>query len=218
MKTYQSEALTLRTYPYSENHRIVVFFTRDFGKVRGVAHGARTPRSKFSGALEPLTHLRVTFKQKEHADLVVIGSCDVIRAVPVQECTWEEYLHLSYFAELLLEFSREQEESDMVFRLTQSVLGAIKVVSIDVLARYFELWLLHLEGILPPLEKRLPAELVRKVRPLMKVPAAELPGELLSPAELKQLESLCGDLIEYHLERHLKTRKLLKELTLGLSD
>ena len=46
---YTADALVLRTYKLGEADRIVVFLTRDRGKKRGVAQGARRPRSKFRG-------------------------------------------------------------------------------------------------------------------------------------------------------------------------
>ena len=55
MPLYTADALVLRTYKLGEADRIVVFLTRDRGKKRGVAKGARRPRSRLMGALEPLT-------------------------------------------------------------------------------------------------------------------------------------------------------------------
>ena len=43
MPLYKTEALILRTYKLGEADRIVVFLTRDRGKKRGVANGARRP-------------------------------------------------------------------------------------------------------------------------------------------------------------------------------
>ena len=59
MPVYTSDALILRTYKLGETDRIVVFLTRDRGKKRGVAKGARRAKSKFAGALESLTRARV---------------------------------------------------------------------------------------------------------------------------------------------------------------
>src|SRR5206468_10613843 len=55
MPLYTADALVLRTYKLGEADRIVVFLTSDRGKKRGVAKSARRPRSRFTGALEPLT-------------------------------------------------------------------------------------------------------------------------------------------------------------------
>jgi len=212
MSVHQSEALTLRTYPYSESHKIVVFLTRNFGKVRGVAHGAQKPKSRFTGSLEPLTHVRITFSRKEHRELAVIKSCEIVEAFPAYQSNWEVNLHFSYFAELLVEFSKEEEESDLLFRLSLAVLRASQELPIDLLARYFELWILRLEGVLPPLEQRLSPELALKVSGMMKLQATELETVELSPEECKRLESLCSELVECHLEKRLKARKLLQEL------
>ena len=70
MPLYTADALILRTYKLGEADRIVVFLTEDRGKKRGVAKGARRPRSRFVGALEPLTHVHVAYFEKEHRELV----------------------------------------------------------------------------------------------------------------------------------------------------
>ena len=43
MAIYSTEAFVLRTYSLAEADKICVFLTREMGKVRGVAHGARKP-------------------------------------------------------------------------------------------------------------------------------------------------------------------------------
>ena len=53
MPLYSADALILRTYKLGEADRIVVFLTRDRGKKRAVARGARRTKSNFVGALEP---------------------------------------------------------------------------------------------------------------------------------------------------------------------
>ena len=69
MPLYSADALILRTYKLAEADRIVVFLTRDRGKKRGVAKGARRTKSNFVGALEPLTHVRVAYFEKERREL-----------------------------------------------------------------------------------------------------------------------------------------------------
>ena len=73
MPLYTTEAIVLRTYKLGEADRIVVFLTRDRGKRRGVAQGARRMRSRFGGALEPLTRVEVTYFEKESRELVSLN-------------------------------------------------------------------------------------------------------------------------------------------------
>jgi DNA repair protein RecO (recombination protein O) len=77
---YTAEALVLRTYKLGEADRIVVFLTRDRGKKRGVAKGARRPRSRFVGALEPLTEVRVAYFEKERRELVGLNYAETVRS------------------------------------------------------------------------------------------------------------------------------------------
>ena len=80
------------------------------------------------------------------------------------------------------------------------------------LARYFELWLLKLEGVLPPLERAFPAELAEKMRRMMRIPPAQLKSFTLPEEESKTAERILGAIIEGHLEKRLKSRALLAEL------
>ena len=80
MPLYTADALVLRTYKLGEADRIVVFLTRDRGKKRGVAKGARRPRSRFTGALEPLTEVSVAYFEKERRELVGLNYAETRRS------------------------------------------------------------------------------------------------------------------------------------------
>jgi DNA repair protein RecO (recombination protein O) len=213
MSLFQSEALTLRTYPYSEAHEVVVFLTRKYGKVRAMAYGAkRSARKGFGSALEPLTHLALSFSRKQNQELATVKEFEIIRAFPAYRLSWEVNLHFGYFSELLAEFSQEEEESEKLFRLVLAVLNEIDRVQIGILARYLELWILQLEGVLPALETKVPAKLAAKALAMLRNPPSALSGDCLAAGELKRLERLSEELIEYHLEKRLKTKRLLKQL------
>jgi DNA repair protein RecO (recombination protein O) len=206
------EALTLRTYPFGESNLIALFLTRGAGQLRGVAYGAKKTSSRFGSSLEPLTHVRVTFKQRENRELAVIENCEIIRPLPAFELSWEQSLYLSYFAELLIEFAREQVESEKLFRLSLAVLGAVQKVSLPALARYMELWILRLEGVLPALDRLMPHELAEKTARILGVHPDQLAEASWDEDEINRLESVTEKLLEYHLEKPLKARRMLKEL------
>ncbi len=213
MSVFQSEAITLRTYPYSESHKIVVFLTRTFGLVRGIAHGAKkSSRNRFGGSLEPLTQVLLTFSRKQNQELAVIQESEIVRAFPAYQLSLEVNLHFSYFAELLQEVGNEEEESENIFRLAVAVLGEVENAPIELLARYLELWILKLEGVLPALDQRLPKDLAEKTEAVLKLHPSKLDAQALSPAELKRLSRFSLGLLENHLERRLKTRAVLDEL------
>src|SRR5512132_4095452 len=106
MPVFTSEALILRTYKLGEADRIVVFLTRDRGKKRGVAQGARRPRSRFVGALEPLTRGEVQYYERENRDLVRINYVDTARSPLMLAGSRGDtgLSYVGYFAELIDEW------------------------------------------------------------------------------------------------------------------
>ena len=211
MADHATEAITLRTYPYGEAHKIAVFLTRDFGILRAAAHGAKASRSRFGSSLEPLTRVQLSFQLKENQDLATLRNCEIIRPFAAYGLSLERNLCFSYLAELVFEFGQERRPDEKLFRLTAATLEASDSPT-DRLCRYFELWLLHIEGVLPPLAGRLPEELALKARAMMKLPPAKLDQADLSRSETEALADFCAQLIEGHLEKPLKAKKLLDEL------
>ncbi len=152
MPLYSGDALVLRTYRLAEADRIVVFLTRDRGKRRGVAKGARRARSRFAGALEPLTRASVAYFEKEQRQLVRLNYVEVQHS-PLASHSGEALGHVGYFAELLDECAAEADPNETLFRLAAAVGETLIVTSrVDRLARYFEYWLLRLQGVYPSID------------------------------------------------------------------
>jgi DNA repair protein RecO (recombination protein O) len=149
MPLYTTEAIILRTYKLGEVDRIVVFLTRDRGKRRGVAQGARRMRSRFGGALEPLTRVGVTYFEKESRDLVSLNYADPISS-PLMSTGGEALGYAGYFAELIDEWAPEADPNETLYRLGSATIDALVAgASVEPLARYFEYWLLRLQGVYP---------------------------------------------------------------------
>src|SRR6266536_1282692 len=147
MPLYTTDALILRTYKLGESDRIVVFLTRDRGKKRGVAKNARQSRRRFGGALEPMTFGRVGYLERERRDLVSLHYVEPMRS-PLSAVDGEALGYVGYFAELIDEWAQEADPNESLFRLGASMVEAMAAgVPIDPLARYFEYWLLRLQGV-----------------------------------------------------------------------
>jgi DNA repair protein RecO (recombination protein O) len=251
MRVYSVDALILRTYRYGEADRIVVFLTRDRGKKRGVAKNATKSRRRFGGALEPLTRGTVAYAEREHRELVRVDRVEP-RQTPFNATKGREsddaahvLGHAAYFAELLDEWAPEGHANERLFRLGISVGDALcRAGSVDALARYFEYWLLRLEGLYPALDvcprcgDRTLAEgavLIAAERhyvcdrcapggPRLSLPAVSFlvsastrtPVEVTgagSPASaLREIEHVHHRLIALHLEKELRSVRVVKEL------
>jgi DNA repair protein RecO (recombination protein O) len=207
---YTGDALVLRTYKLGEADRIVVFLTRDRGKKRGVAKGARRPRSRFTGALEPMTEVRVAYFEKERRELVGLNYAETVRSPLALADGFE---HVGYFAELLDEWAQDADADDRLYRLGASMVEALAAgAPVEPLARYFECWLLRLQGVYPESRGTLSEDAVGFLAASRSVPphrVGEIPAGV---AALRELENVHRSLIAMHLEKTLKSDRVLRDL------
>src|SRR6187401_3439776 len=200
MPLHTSDALILRTYALGDSDRIVVFLTRDRGKKRGVAKNARQSRRRFGGALECMTAGRVEYMERERRELVTVHYVEVTRS-PLSAADPEALSYTGYFAELIDEWAQEADPNETLYRLGVSMVDAMAAgVPIDPLARYFEHWLLRLQGVYEP-DVKLSADAqaflaaARTCRPLA------LGRLTVSPRALREIEAAHRTLIAMHLDK-----------------
>jgi DNA repair protein RecO (recombination protein O) len=144
-----SEAVVLRTWPVHEADLIVSFFTRDYGRVRGVAKSAMKSRRRFGGALEPMTIARAWFAERPRQELVRLDQLEIVRSPLSTPVDHVRMAVLSFFAELLDEALPERDPQETVFRLLVSVLEQTTVEQPWMPLTYFQLWMTRLMGLLP---------------------------------------------------------------------
>lgn len=150
MRHRSSDAFILGTYPLREKDRIVSFLTRDAGKKRGVARGARGARSPFAGLLEPMTEARVAYFEKDGRELVSINSLDSIRPSFPLSNDLDRALLLSALAESLQTFVSDSDPAEPFYRLARHVLDSLYAGSSPAAVRaYFDVWILKLSGLFP---------------------------------------------------------------------
>src|SRR5215467_8786161 len=153
MSLKESEAIVLRTYPFRESDLLVTLFTRLEGKVRGVARAAKKSRRRFGGALEPLTHVKVAYEDRERQELARLDGCEVLDSPLTNEVDYPRAVALAHVAELLDELLPDRDANDAVFRLTLSVLARLKDSDFWIPLTYFELWMARLMGYLPDISE-----------------------------------------------------------------
>jgi len=211
MPAYTTDALILRTYKLGESDRIVVFLTRDRGKRRGVARNARQSRRRFGGGLEPLTHGRVGYVERERRELVHLQYVEPIRS-PLAAVDGDALGYAEYFAELIDEWAPDADPNETLFRLGASMVEAIaEGVPVDRLARYFEYWLLLLQGVYEA-DARLSAEAHAFLAAARASSPFALAGVVVSTRTLRELEAAHRTLITMHLEKDLKSVRVLRDM------
>lgn len=149
MAVLTSEAVVLRTWPVHEADLIVSFFSRDHGKIRGVAKAALKSRKRFGGALEPMTLARAWFVERPRVELARLDQLEIIRSPLSAPVDQTRLAVLSFFAEVLEEALPEHDPQETVFRLVVSVLEHTTVEQPWMPLTYFSLWMTRLMGLLP---------------------------------------------------------------------
>ena len=150
-----SEALVLRTYPLKEADLVVSFFTRDQGKLRGVAKRARRPKSAFGAGLERLSHVRMAYFQRETRELVNLDSCELIRSQFGLISDYWAAVTLDFLAEVSEQLLPSAEPGERFFRLLLATLDSLRSGETGSApwraVTYFSLWAVRLSGWLPEL-------------------------------------------------------------------
>jgi len=122
MPVLTSEAVVLRTWPLREADLIVSFFTRDYGRVKGVAKAALKSRKRFGGALEPMTLARAWFAERPRQELVRLDQLEILCSPLSAPVDHARMAVLSFYAEVIDEAVPEHDPQETVFRLLVSVL------------------------------------------------------------------------------------------------
>jgi len=74
----RTEAIILKSWKLGETSKIVLLYTRDYGRIKVVAKGARKPKSQFNGCLEPLSRTSIIYYDKPNRDLQLLSKADLI--------------------------------------------------------------------------------------------------------------------------------------------
>src|SRR5262245_31804108 len=75
----RTPAIILRSRVYGESDKIVTFLTRNWGKVTGIAKGAKRSRRRFVNVLESFTHVELRFRPSRGEELAFIFGCELLQ-------------------------------------------------------------------------------------------------------------------------------------------
>jgi DNA repair protein RecO (recombination protein O) len=225
MPLIESEAVVLRAASFGEADKLVNFFSRTHGRLRGVAPNARRSRRRFGASLEPLSHVRLWFFEREHQPLVRLSESELIEAYYDARGDYERSVALNQVAELTDLLLPEREAAERAFRLLLMTLDAVKRSdSVWLPLTYFQLWMVRLAGWLPSLKTcsrcqrvlgLLGTESRKNALAMLAAPVNRLEASGWDRRRGVELQTYLLDVIEYHAERKLVTRELLYEKSSG---
>ena len=154
MAAQKTQAIVIRTFPLKEFHKIITFYTPDFGKVKVVAHGVKSPKSKLGGSLELLNHGTLIFQHRENRELQNITDFSLINGFDAIRSDFTRITYGCYFAELVDSIASEGLASPEIFDLLRTTYQFLMHADdVPLLARGFEIKFLDCAGYGPELSR-----------------------------------------------------------------
>lgn len=150
MKLYKTEAIVLRARDCGEADKLLVLYSREYGKMRAMAHGVCKPVSRKRGAVQPFCHSR--FLMYRGRELDSVSQCEALEAFPALRCDLEKFVYASYLAELVEAITPEGEPGEPLFLLFLTTLHLLTYNDVELLTRAFEVRATCFVGYRPQLE------------------------------------------------------------------
>src|SRR5258707_10414625 len=158
-----------------------------------------------------MTYGRVGYVERERRELVRLEYVEPQRS-PLSAFDGEALGYVGYFAELIDEWAQEADPNETLFRLGASIVEALAAgVPIEPLARYFEYWLLRIQGVYEP-HAGLTSDAQAFLAAARVCSPFGLGGVAVSRGVLRELEGRHRELIAMHLEKELKSARVLREM------
>lgn len=154
MPARETEAIILKTFSLGEGDRLVSFFGRESGRMRGVAAGARRIKNRYGSTLELLSHVRVWYIEKETRDLVRIQQCELLESFHRSQSDYLLSTGLAVLSEVSEQVLPEHEIAESMFRLLLLTVREIERTGAwELPLSYFAFWTVRLGGYLPRLNR-----------------------------------------------------------------
>ena len=148
-------AFVLNTQDYRDTSLLGDFYTKDYGRIRGIVKGIRDTRARFGSTLEPFSLNEILFyRRRKGGDLHLISQVELVDLFPDVREDLESLAAASYCTELVKELVEGEEPSPGIFELMHD---AIKFLSSGASAkracRIFEVKLFDLLGLVPEVKE-----------------------------------------------------------------
>lgn len=149
----KTEAIVLKTMDFRETSRIATFFTKDYGKVKGILKGIRKDHKKFGSNVDTFSVNDIVYYQYRNSDLHLVSQCDLRNYFFPVRRDLRRSLAASYMLELVNSIMPVEEQNLDVYQLMLEYLQSLgEITDIDKLVYIFQIKILSLSGFKPHLD------------------------------------------------------------------
>ena len=126
MPVQRGHGIILKVVDFGESDRIVVFFTQEFGLLRGFAKGARKSTRRFGNCLSLFRYVRFHFVERKGSDLVRIDRCDLLKSFDAISLDLVKIVYGSYLVEITSAFLGERQQESGALRTILYAFGLLE--------------------------------------------------------------------------------------------
>lgn len=148
--TYRTEGIVLRRSDFGEADRLLTILTREKGKIRAIAKGARKPQTRKTGHVELFTRSNFLLATGRNFDIVT--QAEAVEHYSGLRADLVRTTYAAYMVELLDQFTADEDQQIQIYDLLSQFLEVLGSTENLLLAgRFYELRLLSLTGYQPQL-------------------------------------------------------------------
>ncbi len=154
MGAVNAEGIILRKYFLRETSYILVLYTREFGKIRGVLKGVRKPYPQFAGNFEIFSLCQLCFYRKKKSAFDLITQCEAVEYFSKTRSDLEKLTYASYFAELVDAVTVDNDANPEIFDILKGSLSMLgRSAGAKRVRRIFEIKLMGALGFSPQMDE-----------------------------------------------------------------
>ena len=148
-----TEAIVLKSFDFRETSRIATFFTRDFGKVKGVLKGIRKDPRKFGSSVDRFTLNDIVYYQYRNSDIHLVSHCDMKDYYTGIRGHLKKMTAAHYAMELIDTVMPVEQQNAEIYQLLREYLITLQTAAdISKIVHMFQIKVLLMSGFRPHLE------------------------------------------------------------------
>lgn len=153
MAIQKTQGIVLSNHDFRETSLIATFYTKDFGKIKGLVKGLKRPKIRYGSRLQPFSFNNIIFYDNRKSNFCIIAQCDQVNGFNNFGGDLEKAAYASYLLELI---DTVTPLGDVNIALFDLLVNSLELFSeeddIERIVRIFEIRLLNLSGFMPRLD------------------------------------------------------------------
>ncbi len=204
METERADAIVLRVQPVTESSLLTTWFTREFGKLKTLAKGARRPKSPMRGRIDLFYETEISFLRSRRSDLHLLNECFLENPHLALRANVPVLTAASHVCELVDALTVVEDAHPDLFSLLAEMLTSLEKSATPAQLIWFELQAFAATGWKPVFDGETGAAKV--MRSLAGASAAAASRVRLSAEQTRAAQDFLEEFRQTHLGRPLRSK------------